>query len=114
MKLRVWDKARNLNKEIYLLTNNFPKSELFGLTNQMRRSCASIGYNIAEGSGRNSSKEKARFTEIAYGSLMELVSQLIYSKDLGFLSEEKLEYHLDKCKDIAKMLSGLRNSQLRT
>ena len=64
-KLIVWQKAKNIAVIIYKLTKNFPKEELFGMTSQMRRCSVSIASNIAEGSGRHSAKDKARFTEIS-------------------------------------------------
>ncbi len=89
-KLEIWQLSRILVKEIYLVTNNFPESEKFGLTNQLRRASVSISSNIAEGSGRISTKDKARFVEIAYSSLLEVLNQIILSNDLGFISEESL------------------------
>ena len=80
-KLIAWQKARELASEIYKTTKLFPKDELFGLTSQMRRCAVSIASNLAEGSGRNSMKDKARFTEIAFGSALELLNQLILSFD---------------------------------
>lgn len=76
-KLEVWQLARKLTKEIYELTSSFPKSEHFNMVSQIRRAATSITCNIAEGSGRISGKDKARFTEIAYSSLIEVLSLLI-------------------------------------
>ncbi len=111
-KLLVWQQARVLTKEIYLITKNFPDEEKFGLTSQLRRASVSICSNIAEGSSRNSYKDKARFTEIAYGSLMEVLNQLILSLDLNFLSQEKYEKSRLSIEEISNMLNGLRKSQL--
>ena len=85
--LDVWKKAMELAKEIYLLTSNFPKEEIYGLSSQMRRASVSIPSNIAEGAARNSDKEFARFLYISLGSLSELDTQIILSKDLGFINE---------------------------
>ena len=85
-KLEVWNDARNLVKMIYLHTNNFPERERFGLSSQMQRTVVSIVSNIAEGVSRNSVKEKIRFVELAYGSLMELYCQLYVSVDLDYLT----------------------------
>ena len=74
-------------KEIYIHTESFPKEEVFGLTNQIRRSAISISSNIAEGCGRESSIEFARFLDLANGSAFELESQLILANDLNFLSD---------------------------
>ncbi|MEK7146783.1 MAG: four helix bundle protein [Patescibacteria group bacterium] len=81
-ELLVWQKAKNLAVEIYRLTNQFPKSELYGLTNQMRRAVVSIFSNIAESYNRFHDKEKKQFISISYGSGSELESQLEISKSL--------------------------------
>jgi four helix bundle protein len=83
--LTVWQSARRLSGEVYSATQGFPKEELFGLTSQIRRAAVSIGANIAEGSGRNSDADFARFLEIAYGSAMELASLLYLASDAGRL-----------------------------
>ena len=88
-KLIAWQKARELALEIYKITKLFPKDELFGITSQMRRCSVSVASNLAEGSGRNSMKDKARFTEIAYGSALELLNQLILSFDFEYIEEQK-------------------------
>jgi|GEM_PF-5874452 len=75
-KLDVWQEAINFSDEIYRCTSTFPDAERYGLVNQLRRSSVSIAANVAEGSGRSSSTDFARFVEIAYGSLMESVSHL--------------------------------------
>lgn len=84
-KLIVWQKARTLALFVYKITKVFPKDELFGMTSQMRRCSISISSNIAEGSGRQNPKDKARFTEIAYSSALELLNQLIISIDLEYI-----------------------------
>ena len=111
-KLQVWQQSRILTKEIYLITKSFPDEEKFGLTSQLRRASVSVCSNLAEGSSRNSFKDKARFTEIAYGSLMEILNQLILSLDLDFLSQKEYELIRTKIEEIGNMLNGLRNSQL--
>ncbi|WP_299769235.1 four helix bundle protein [uncultured Dokdonia sp.] len=112
-KLNVWQKSRQLSKEIYIETKKFPDTERFGLISQMRRCAISISSNIAEGSGRHTSKDKARFTEIAYGSALELLNQIILSNDLGFIPEEKYNYIRQSISEITAMLDGLRKSQLK-
>ncbi|MBA6152209.1 four helix bundle protein [Gelidibacter maritimus] len=87
-KLKVWQKARELSKVIHKTTKHFPEDECFGLSNQMRRCSISMSFNIAERTGRHSNKDKARFTEIAYGSALELLNQSILSNNLGFLSDD--------------------------
>ena len=86
-KFEVWQMSHQLTLKIYSITKHFPKEELFGLTSQIRRSFASIGYNISEGSGRNSDKEFANFVNIALGSSNKAENQLILAKDLGYINE---------------------------
>ena len=86
-KFEVWQMSHQLTLKIYSITKLFPKEELFVLTSQIRRSFASIGYNISEGSGRNSDKEFANFVNIALGSSNEAENQLILAKDLGYINE---------------------------
>ena len=89
-KLDVWKLSRKLVKVIYTISSEFPDEEKFGLANQIRRAAVSISSNLAEGTSRNSSKDKAHFSQIAYSSLMELLNQLIICVDLGYLIEKKL------------------------
>jgi len=103
--LEAWKISRSLVKDIYLLTKKFPKEELYGLTNQIRRSAISIPSNIAEGAARGGSKEFVRFLYFALGSLSEIETQIILSNDLGYL-EEPMEI-LEKIARIGKLLSGL-------
>ena len=108
--LDVYGKARALVTEIYQIQNLFPKEERFGLCDQLRRAAVSITANLAEGSGRQSVKEKIHFIEISYGSLMEVFCELQIASDLGYLSEVQLNDLRPQITCIAKMLSGLRNS----
>jgi four helix bundle protein len=87
-ELNVWRESKHLAILIYKLTESFPKHELFGLTNQMRRAAVSIPSNIAEGNGRRSNKDKIQFIYIARGSLFELETQVILSVELTFISQE--------------------------
>jgi four helix bundle protein len=89
-KLEVWKESRMLVKLIYQHTNSFPIDEKFGLTSQLRRAAISVGSNIAEGAGRKTLKNQCQFYIMAYGSLMEVLNQLIISVDLGFLDESSL------------------------
>ena len=86
-KFEVWQLSHQLTLKIYTSTKSFPKEELFGSTSQIRRSFASIGFNISEGSGRNSDKEFANFINIALGSSNEAENQLILAKDLNYINE---------------------------
>lgn len=88
--LRVWQSARRLNLETYKLTSKYPKSEQFGLISQIRRASISVSSNIAEAYGRTHQKDKERFYVIALGSLSELLSQLILSQDLTYITSEQL------------------------
>ena len=111
--LLVWQKSRVLAKEIYKLTSTFPKEELFGMTSQMRRCSISIPSNLAEGSGRRTNKDKARFTEIAFGSGLELLNQLIIALDLNYVEENKyLEIRI-KIQEVTFLLNALQKAQLK-
>lgn len=111
-KLIAWQKARELASEIYKITKLFPKDEVFGLTSQMRRCAVSIASNLAEGSGRNSMKNKARFTEIAFGSDLELLNQLILSFDFKYFEEQKYIEIREKITEVTVLINGLYKSQL--
>ena len=103
--LDVWKKSIELVTEIYSITANFPNEEKYGIVSQIRRAAVSIPSNIAEGCARFSDKEILRFLDIARGSLSELETQLIISKNLGFIDSDNL---IKKISPIAQMLSGLK------
>lgn len=84
-QLRIWELSHNLTLKIYRITKGFPKDELFSLTSQMRRSSSSIPTNIAEGCGRGSNNDYARFLQIAVGSSYELDYQILLAKDLQYI-----------------------------
>ncbi|MEH6307882.1 four helix bundle protein [Olivibacter sp. CPCC 100613] len=105
-ELEVWRRTKDLVKEIYLSTNHFPKEEMFGLVNQMRRCAVSIPSNIAEGCGRNYTKDSIQFFFIARGSLYELETQIHLSFDLNFINQQKLEMLLDQLLHARKLLNG--------
>jgi four helix bundle protein len=111
-KLNVWQQARQLSIKIYPSTKNFPAEEKFGLTSQMRRAAISISSNIAEGTGRHTFKDKARFTEIAYSSTLELLNQSILANDLKILSDELYKEIRENISEIAAMLDGLYKAQI--
>lgn len=113
-KLHVWQLAKNLVKDVYHVTREFPSEEKFGLVSQINRAAISIASNIAEGSGRISRKDQAHFSQLAYGSLLEVACQLEIACDLGFIKEEELNSILTTIKNVAEKLSALRNSQLST
>jgi four helix bundle protein len=106
-KLKVWEKAHQLTLEIYQITRNFPKDELYGLTSQIRRAAASIPANIAEGYGRDSDAELIRFLNIPAGSATELEYHLLLSKDLAFLPTSLHQNLNDDLMEIQRMLAGL-------
>lgn len=112
-ELEVWQKAMNLVEICYQITSEFPKEELYSLTNQIRRAAISIPSNIAEGQSRWSTKEFLRFLSIAKGSLSELETQLILAQRLKYLSEDKLNKIIELTNEIGKMVSGLRKSLIK-
>ena len=105
--LNVYTQSKELVKQIYELLKKFPREEQFALSDQLRRAVISIPSNIAEGSGRNSQKDQAHFYNIAYGSLMEVLSQLDIACDLGYISQEEFNQLESLINEEAKMLSGL-------
>jgi four helix bundle protein len=107
--LDVWKQSRLLVKSVYQLTKTFPKEEQFGLTNQLRRAAISVPSNIAEGSGRNHSKDSTQFFFIARGSLYEIETQLIIASDLDFLSDSQLQEVLVQVTRCKKLLNGFIN-----
>ena len=102
--LIVWQKSIDLVKDIYQLTSLFPKSEQFGITSQIRRACISISSNIAEGYRRKSHKEYLQFYAIAYGSALEVETQLIISRELLFIAQNDFEKTESLLTEIIKML----------
>lgn len=109
-KLTAWQKAVGYADLVYRVTQRFPTEERFGLTNQLRRSAVSVSSNIAEGSSRSSRADFARFVEIAYGSLLESVSELQVARRQEFLNIEAFETAYVAAEDLAKILSGFRRS----
>lgn len=108
--LTVWQTAMNLAQECYLVTKEFPREEQFGLTNQIRRAATSVPANIAEGQGRQSTKEFLNHLSIARGSLMELETHLLLSQRVGLLKQDFLNRLLAMSDEISRMLSGLRST----
>jgi four helix bundle protein len=108
-KYEVWQLSHQLTLNVYKISRNFPKEEIFGLTSQIRRSFASIGYNISEGSGRNSDKEFANFVNIALGSSNEAENQLILSKDLEYINEDDFQNLILQLTTLKKKLVALWN-----
>lgn len=105
--LTVWQKGHQLVLLIYKYTQKFPKEELFGLSNQIRRAIVSFTSNIAEGFSRNSYKEKVQFYSIALGSLTEVQNQLLIAKDLEYITGEEFKLCADITVELNKMTNGL-------
>jgi four helix bundle protein len=112
--LQVWRVSIELVTEIYRLTDNFPKSEIYGLTNQLRRCSVSIPSNIAEGSGRKNTSEFIYFLYISKGSLLELETQLEISKRIGYLKDQDIEVLHPRIKHISSMLVNLIHTLQKT
>lgn len=106
--LVAWKKSHEFALDIYKITKQFPSDEKYGLIDQLRRASISITSNIAEGFSRRTSKEKIRFYYTAFGSLLEIQSQLLISKDLGFIKD--IELIFVKSVEIKKLISGLIKS----
>lgn len=112
-KLEVWKESIKLVKTIYVLTNNFPENEKFGLVSQLRRATISISSNLAEGTSRSTNKDKAHFTTMAYSSAMEILNQILISKELNFIDEKNYLETREHIYKISNMLNALRKSQLK-
>src|SRR2546421_584601 len=108
--LKVWQRSRFLAVKIYTVTKNFPKEELYGMTNQIRRAAVSIPSNIAEGHRRGSNKEFIQFLKVARGSLAEVETQVIVSGDISYLDLQTVEEINKEIEEIGKMINGLINS----
>lgn len=111
-KLRVWQSARDFVKEVYRVTRKFPASETYGLISQINRAAVSVAANLAEGSGRTSRKDQAHFSQLAYGSLMEVACLLIVSVDLEIVESAVEQSLRSKIEGISAQLNALRNAQL--
>lgn len=109
VNLDVWIEARKLTSLVYSSTKNYPEEEIFGLTNQIRRCAVSVPSNIAEGCGRNTSKETNHFLFIARGSLYELETQFYLSADQKYLGGEQLTIILNQIVICKKLLNGFIN-----
>ena len=112
--LRVWEKAHNLALDVYQISAKLPKSESYGLQTQMRRAAVSIPTNLAEGSGRSTNRDFARFVSNAIGSASELDYHLLLALDLGYIDQDSAELAKTKVAEIRRMLSALRRNLLDT
>jgi four helix bundle protein len=110
--LEVWKRAMDLASECYRVSAAFPRSELYGLTLQLRKSAGSVPANIAEGRGRRTTREFIRFVDIAYASLMELDTQTELALRLGFCPVEDVTRLQTDAARVGRMLNSLRSSLL--
>lgn len=108
--LEVWKRSIDFVTSVYKLTEDYPKTEIYGLTNQIRRAVVSIPSNIAEGAARTSKKEFSHFLSISLGSLSEVETQLIISRNLNMLANEPFENLNSQLIEIRKMIIGLKKS----
>ena len=109
----VWQSAMQIAEDVYRLTEDLPKHEMYSLTNQLRRAAISVPSNIAEGHGRNSPKEFNHFLGIALGSLSALETQLLLATRLDYLKEQELTTLFKTTDETAKMLQGLKKSLIQ-
>jgi len=108
--LIAWQKAMDLVIDVYRSTESFPRHEMFGLVNQMRRAAVSVPSNIAEGQGRATTKDFLHFLAVVRGSLQELQTQIILAFRLSFLDENRQQTLLGATTEVAKIINGLMNS----
>ena len=111
-KLEVWIEAKKLTNLIYDLSKVFPKEEIYGLTNQMRRCSVSIPSNIAEGCGRQTSKDTINFLHISRGSLYELETQCYVALDQKYIDENNFNIVFNQMQSCKKLLNGFRLSAI--
>lgn len=109
-QLRTWQNAKELAVMMYRLSDRFPAAERFGLASQLQRAGVSVAANIAEGSSRNTIKDKNQFYSVALGSLTEVMSHLYIVRELGYCDENELQLYLETCENTHKMIRGLMKS----
>ena len=109
-ELIIWQKAMKLVKYVYELMAKFPKEESYGLTLQIRKASVSVPSNIAEGQGRNSTKQFLQHLSIAYGSLMETETQGLIAEMLNYITTEETTLLLEKSAEVGRLINGLVNS----
>ena len=111
-KLEVWKESKKLTKIIYQITSRYPENEKFGLTSQLRRASISVCSNLAEGSARITSKDKAHFSTMAYSSLIEVLNQIIISYELDFIDESDYLNFRNLIESLSNKINSLRKFQL--
>jgi four helix bundle protein len=112
-ELIAWQKAMDLVEEVYRASRSFPREEIYGLTSQLRRAAVSIPSNIAEGQGRRTTADFLRHLSIAYGSLLELETQLLIATRLNYLVPQKCQEILKIAGEVGRILNGLMSSLIR-
>jgi four helix bundle protein len=112
-KLQIWRDSIEYGKKVYKTTEKFPNSEQFGLTSQLKRAAVSISSNIAEGSGSPSNKNFSHFLDISMESLIETVSQLMFAKELEYISETTLIEHYNEAEILMKKMQSFKKSLFR-
>lgn len=110
-KLEVWQNSLQLTLKVYRLIQLFPKTEMYALTDQVKRAVASVSANIAEGVSRKTQKDQAHFTNIAFSSLMEVLNHLLLAKELGYIEEENLKELRVDIERISNQLNALYHYQ---
>ena len=110
-RLEVWQLARKFFKQAYALIDTFPSSERYNLVDQIRCAATSIALNLAEMTSRSSYKEQAHYSEIAYGSTIEVYCAFLLSYDLGYISEQQLEELKERISELSNKINALKNSQ---
>jgi len=108
-KLKIWEEAVKFAGEIYAVTRAFPETEKFGLTSQLNRAVVSISLNIAEGEGRHSNNDFARFIQISIGSLNEVVTLLHIVLEQKYINKNDFDNLYERCESISKQLHAFRN-----
>lgn len=106
--MEVWQESQLFAVEVYRVTENFPRSEVYGMTSQLRRASSSISANIAEGFGRTGTNDKLRFYTIAYGSLLETKNFLYLAQKLGYIDQDILNNLIEHSLMCQKLLNGLK------
>jgi four helix bundle protein len=105
-ELQVWSKAHSLTLELYRVSRGFPREEMFGVTSQLRRAAVSVAANLAEGCGRRTGTELARFVRIAMGSASELDYHLLLCRDLGLIKQDDFNQSSSRLTEVRKMLTS--------
>ena len=108
--LVAWQKAMDLVQAIYEVTSQFPREEIYGLTSQIRRASISVPSNIAEGQGRKSTREFQHHLSIAYGSLMEVETQVLIAGRLSYLNHAQAHSLIERTSEVGRVINGLLNS----